>query len=130
MKPLSQLVAEKLAWNKLAHKRLVEAAQLGLSFAPKGPVPEGLDPTFYHTLHYASEVKLQQIIDEARAFVVEQSPPSIIDELVPELVEALEMGAFHHNSCPWLDGRECCCANSKVKIALSKLRKALGENGA
>lgn len=45
---------------------LVEAAKLGLSFAPKGPVPEGLAPMFYHTLNYQDELKLQARIDEAR----------------------------------------------------------------
>lgn len=43
-----------------------EALELALSFCPKGPVPIGLDPTFYHTLEYDSEVKLQERIDLAR----------------------------------------------------------------
>ena len=47
-------------------KELVEALELALSFAPKGPVPEGLDPTFYHTLNYQDELKLQERIDNAR----------------------------------------------------------------
>lgn len=50
-------------------EELVEAARLGLSFAPKGPVPEGLAPMFYHTLEYKSEVELQKRIDEARKLV-------------------------------------------------------------
>ena len=48
---------------------LVEALKLALSFAPKGPIPEGLDPTFYHTLNYAEEVKLQARVDAARELV-------------------------------------------------------------
>jgi len=47
-------------------KVAAEAAMLGLSFAPKGPVTPGLDPTFYHTLNYESEVELQNKIDAAR----------------------------------------------------------------
>lgn len=47
-------------------KVATDAATLGLSFAPKGPVPPGLDPTFYHTLNYQSEVELQNKIDAAR----------------------------------------------------------------
>ena len=43
-----------------------EAAELFASFAPKGPVPEGLCPSFYHTLNYADEVKLQERIDAGR----------------------------------------------------------------
>lgn len=52
--------------------RLIDAGELGdhlelaLSFAPKGPVPEGLFPTSYHTLSYADEVKLQERVDAAR----------------------------------------------------------------
>lgn len=37
--------------------------------------------------------------------------------------EALEMGAFHHNSCPWLDGKDCCCAHEKVREALAKCKE-------
>lgn len=44
-----------------------------------------------------------------------------------EAVEALEMGAFHHPSCGWYDGKDCHCANSKCKEALSKIDKALGD---
>ncbi len=47
----------------------IEAARLGLSFAPKGPVPKDLAPMFYHTLSYADEVKLQDRIDKAREFL-------------------------------------------------------------
>lgn len=43
-----------------------------------------------------------------------------------EAVEALEMGAFHHPSCGWYDGKDCHCANSKCKEALSKIDKVLG----
>ncbi len=46
---------------------LKEHLELALSFCPKGPVPEGLAPTFYHTLVYEDEVKLQERIDKARA---------------------------------------------------------------
>lgn len=52
-------------WRERCEK-LVEAAELGLSFAPKGEVPKGLDPTFYHTLEYETEVVLQKRIDDAR----------------------------------------------------------------
>lgn len=44
---------------------LREALELALSFAPKGPVPAGLSPEFYHTLDYNEEVKLQARIDKA-----------------------------------------------------------------
>lgn len=44
-----------------------EAGKLLGSFAPKGPVPEGLDITFYHTLSYESEVILQDRINAALA---------------------------------------------------------------
>lgn len=46
---------------------------LALSFAPKGPVPEGLSPEFYHTLNYHSEVELQKRIDEAREALKEET---------------------------------------------------------
>ena len=42
-------------------------------------------------------------------------------------VEALEMGAFHHPACGWYDRKECHCANSKCKEALSKIDKVLGD---
>ncbi len=51
--------------------KLKVALELALSFAPKGPVPPGLDPTFYHTLNYEEECKLQTRIDEARAALAE-----------------------------------------------------------
>lgn len=35
------------------------------------------------------------------------------------LVEALEMGAFHHAGCPYHVSKECCCAHSKVEKALA-----------
>lgn len=47
-------------------KQVREALALALSFAPKGPVPEGLFPTAYHTLDYGQEVKLQGRVDAAR----------------------------------------------------------------
>jgi len=34
-----------------------------LSFAPNGSTPKGLDPTFYHTLTYEGDVKLQERIN-------------------------------------------------------------------
>jgi hypothetical protein len=46
--------------------RLREHLALALSFAPKGPVPEGLSPEFYHTLNYKDECELQKRIDAAR----------------------------------------------------------------
>lgn len=39
--------------------------------------------------------------------------------------EALEMGAFHHDACPWLRGQECCCANSKRIPALANFDQLL-----
>ena len=48
-------------------KLAVEAAKLGLSFAPKGEVPKGLDPMFYHSLDYEYELNLQHRIDKARS---------------------------------------------------------------
>ena len=38
-----------------------------LNFLPyEETVPKGLDPTFYHTLNYDSEVRLQNQINEIR----------------------------------------------------------------
>lgn len=37
-----------------------------------------------------------------------------------EAEEAMSMGAFHHNSCPWLNGKECYCAREKVDKWLAK----------
>jgi hypothetical protein len=37
-----------------------------LNLLPKGPVSEGLDATFYHTLNYEKEVGLQVQFDELR----------------------------------------------------------------
>lgn len=51
---------------KKEREAMREHLELALSFAPKGPAPEGLDPSFYHTLNYADEVKLQKRIDKAR----------------------------------------------------------------
>lgn len=44
----------------------VDDLQLLLSFAPKD-APKGLDPTFYHTLSYDGDVKLQQGIERIKA---------------------------------------------------------------
>lgn len=41
--------------------------------------------------------------------------------LLREAAEAMSMGAFHHDACAWLRGGECCCANSKVKAALTRI---------
>lgn len=70
-----------------------------------------------------------------------------VNELLPQiekLVEALEMGAFHHSACDanlyseetkenW-DGhgdhrkaRPCTCAHAKVDLALAEWRKFKGE---
>lgn len=42
--------------------------RLILSFLPdtNDPVPQGLDPTFYHTLNYEDEVKLFSRINDVR----------------------------------------------------------------
>ena len=40
-------------------------------------------------------------------------------EFCEEAIESLS-GAFHHNTCPWLEGGECCCANSKVQVFKKK----------
>lgn len=34
-----------------------------LNLLPKGDVPKGLGPTFYHTLTYKGDVKLQEMAD-------------------------------------------------------------------
>lgn len=57
--------------SEAAREAMREALELALSFAPKGPVPEGLAPQFYHTLSYQSEIELQQRIDKARAMLRE-----------------------------------------------------------
>lgn len=48
-----------------------------------------------------------------------------VDDLEAKLaiaIGALETGAFHHNSCPWLQGKECVCAHQRVREALEKLK--------
>ena len=50
---------------------------------------------------------------------------SPLHEALIAAVEALEMGAFHHPACGWYDRKECHCANSKCKEALSKIDKVL-----
>jgi len=40
--------------------------QLILNLLPSGDIPKGLDPTFYHTLSYEGDVKLQVLVDELR----------------------------------------------------------------
>jgi hypothetical protein len=37
-----------------------------LNLLPKSPVPKGLDPTFYHTLTYEGDVRIQEIADGLR----------------------------------------------------------------
>lgn len=46
-----------------------EDVRLMLSFAPSGAVPEGLDPTFYHTLTYAGDFELQEKINRIRCSI-------------------------------------------------------------
>lgn len=70
--------SEETAKLREAVRVMRDAAALGLSFAPKGPVPPGLDPTFYHTLNFNSEVQLQTRIDAAREAI------SIVDALLSE----------------------------------------------
>jgi len=50
-------------------ERCVAALELALSFCPKGPVYDGMDPTFYHTLCSKDECKLQERIDSARGLL-------------------------------------------------------------
>lgn len=38
-----------------------------LSFAPNDPTPEGLDPTFYHTLTYEGDKKIESRVSKIRA---------------------------------------------------------------
>ena len=40
--------------------------QLLLSFCPKGPVEEGLDPTFYFTNRYEEDVQIVDRLDKIR----------------------------------------------------------------
>lgn len=63
--PVLARIKELEAQLKEANEHLA----LALSFAPKGPVPRDLDPTFYHTFEYESEVKLQEQIDAARVYL-------------------------------------------------------------
>lgn len=45
-------------------------------------------------------------------------------DMVPKLLEvarAAQVGAFHHNCCPWLEGKECCCAKQLVDSALAAM---------
>lgn len=62
----SHVLEAKLSAEKEKSRVLLEAAKLGLSFAPKGPVPKGLAPMFFNTLDYDEECELQNRIDEAR----------------------------------------------------------------
>jgi hypothetical protein len=48
-------------------------------------------------------------------------------KVVAEMVEAMEMGAFHHSTCPWHDGKDCCCAKQKVDRALLAYYAAIGK---
>lgn len=59
--------------------------------------------------------------ERERSTHVLEAAPTL--QLLDKLEEALTMGAFHHNACPWLNGKECCCANTKVVSALTELRK-------
>jgi hypothetical protein len=60
-----------MSWISVLEKEnavLREALALSLSFAPKGPVPEGPkgNPMFYFTGTYEGDVELQKRIDAAR----------------------------------------------------------------
>jgi hypothetical protein len=68
-----------LAWERATvedlrteNQYLRTIAKIGLSFAPKGPVPAGLAPMFYHTLSYDADAKLQATIDEARKYLADE----------------------------------------------------------
>lgn len=37
-----------------------------LNFLPKGDVPKGLSPTFYHTLSYEGDLAIQDAVNELR----------------------------------------------------------------
>lgn len=41
-------------------------------------------------------------------------------EALKEAEEAMSMGAFHHDACPWLRGEQCVCAKQKVTDWLNK----------
>lgn len=47
-------------------------------------------------------------------------------EAAEKVVEAAKLGAFHHNSCPWLHGGICCCAKKELDEALTHL-ESLGK---
>lgn len=47
-----------------------------LNFLPKGAVPKGLDPTFYHTLTYDGDLETQKIADELRDKLEEFKEPA------------------------------------------------------
>lgn len=47
--------------------------RLILNLLPKGLVPRGLDATFYHTLTYDGDVKLQQTADSLREKLEDQN---------------------------------------------------------
>lgn len=51
-----------------------------------------------------------------------ESMPALVTAL-REAEEAMSMGAFHHNCCPWLNGKECYCAREKVDKWLAKYGK-------
>jgi hypothetical protein len=51
---------------------LVDDLKILLSFSPQGEVPKGLDPTFYHTLTYDGDCKLQAKVDRVRAMLSTQ----------------------------------------------------------
>jgi hypothetical protein len=50
-------------------KELEDGVKLLLSFAPLGPVPYGLIPTFYYTTTYEGDLELQNKIDLMRKVV-------------------------------------------------------------
>jgi len=60
-------------------------------------------------------LKMKEVVGEAR-------------EMAERSIDAMEMGAFHHNCCPWLNGKECVCAQEyKIPPALEKARSFLAK---
>jgi cysteinyl-tRNA synthetase len=61
----------KIADLERENEKLRTALELALSFCPKGVVPPGLNPMFYHTHTYEGDAELQERIDKARQALID-----------------------------------------------------------
>lgn len=77
-------------------------------------VPRGLNGGCYSHILYCDKTDAE--------YIASCSPETVLALITAlrEAEEAMSMGAFHHNSCPWLNGKECYCAREKVDKWLAK----------